>query len=383
MRTVRLARPLPIAVVIPSFHPGGTERQMIELVRRLDPARWSVHLACFRTDGEWFPRAAERAHAVAAFPIDGFARRSTVARLRAFAAWCREHSIALVHTTDLYSNIFFLPGAALAGVPVRIGSRREIAAGKSPAQLALQRAAYACAHHVVANAGAVAARLRKEGVPASRIAVIPNGLDLTRVRPREAGAAQSQTVAMVANLRPGKGHDTLIDAAALVLQRFPEVRFELFGDGTERAALIQRAAARGVSHAVTFLGHVDDVPGRLAGAALFTLPSESEAFPNAVLEAMACGLPVVASAVGGIREVVEHGRTGLLVPPRDPVALADRICDLLTRPDVAAAWGAHGRELVEARYSFERMVGSVTALYDQALTRRLPAWAGQSQYASL
>ncbi len=355
---------------------------MIELVRRLDPSRWLVHVACFRTEGDWFPRAAECAHSVAAFPIDGFARRSTVSQLRAFARWCKEQEIALVHTTDLYSNIFFLPGAALAGVPVRIGSRREIAAGKSLAQLALQRASYACAHHVVANATAVASRLRAEGVRASRIAVVPNGLDLSRFRPR-AARAQTRTIAMVANLRPGKGQDTLIDAAALVLSRFPDVRFELIGDGTERAALVERAAERGVSHAVAFLGHVDDVPARLAEAAIFTLPSESEAFPNAVLEAMACGLPVVASAVGGIRELVQHGHTGYLVPPRDPQALADRICGLLTLPDQATAWGAHGRALVESRYSFDRMVSSITTLYDQALTRRLPAWAGQSQYASL
>lgn len=355
---------------------------MIELVRRLDPARWAVHVACFRAEGAWFSRAAECARSVTAFPIEGFARRASIEQMRAFARWCHERAIALVHTTDLYSNIFFLPGAALAGVPVRIGSRREIAAGKSVAQLALQRASYACAHHVVANAEAVARRLRAEGVRASRISVIPNGLDLTRFQPQSQGAG-SRVVTMVANLRPGKGQDTLIDAAALVLARVPDVRFELIGDGTERAALVARAAQRGVAHAVTFLGHVDDVPARLAQAAIFTLPSESEAFPNAVLEAMACGLPVVASAVGGIREVVHDGHTGFLVPPRDPAALADRLCSLLAQPALAATLGTRGRALVEARFSYERMVAGMTTLYDQALTRRLPAWAGQSQYASL
>ncbi len=355
---------------------------MIELVRRLDPDRWAVHVACFRAEGEWFGRAAECARSVTSFPIDGFARRATFVQLRAFARWCRERAISLVHTTDLYSNIFFLPGAALAGVPVRIGSRREIAAGKSLAQLALQRASYACAHHVVANAGAVASRLRAEGIRASRICVVPNGLDLTRFHPQPDRAA-SRIVTMVANLRPGKGHDTLIDAASLVLRRFPDVRFELIGDGTERQLLEQRAAQRGVAHAVTFLGHVEDVGSRLAQSAIFTLPSESEAFPNAVLEAMACGLPVVASAVGGIREVVQHGETGFLVPPRDPEALADRLCGLLTQPALAATWGARGRALVESRYSFERMVTGITTLYNQALTRRFPARSGQSQYASL
>ena len=184
MGTVLFDRPLPIAIVIPSFHPGGTERQMIELVRRLNPRSWEVHLVAFRRDGAWFERAAECAASVTTFPITGFARTDTLRQMRAFARWCREQRVALVHTSDLYSNIFFLPAAALGSVSVRIGSRREIAAGKSACQIAMQRASYAFAHRVVANADAVAARLRSESVPANRISTVPNGLDLSRFAPR-------------------------------------------------------------------------------------------------------------------------------------------------------------------------------------------------------
>jgi len=375
-------RPLPIAIVIPSFHPGGTERQMIEVVRRLDPRRWQVHLACFKTSGTWFPRAAERAASVAAFPITGFARPSTFTRMRSFAQWCRERRIALVHTSDLYSNIFFLPAAMLAGVPVRIGSRREIAASKTAAQIALQRASYACAHRVVANAEAVAARLRREQVSADRISVVPNGLELSRFTPRVL-PPRLRRIAMVANLRPGKGHDTLIEAAPLILRRFPDARFDLIGAGTERAALERLVSDRGLTHAFTFAGHVEELPQRLSDADLFTLPSESEAFPNAVLEAMAAGLPVVATAVGGIREVVHDQRTGLLVGPRDPQALAAAISGLLADVPRARALATAGRALVEARYSFERMVASIEQMYDLELTRRAPERAVQSQFASL
>ncbi|HUR33058.1 MAG TPA: glycosyltransferase [Vicinamibacterales bacterium] len=375
-------RPLPIAIVIPSFQPGGTERQMIELVRRLDSRRWTVHVACFATGGPWFDRAAEFAASIGSFPISGFAKSQTLAQARRFVHWCREHEIAVVHTTDLYSNIFFLPAAAAAAVPVRIGSRREVAAGKSLAQLALQRAAYGCAHAIVANADAVGHRLRREGVPARRITIVPNGLDCGRHASRVL-VPPLRRVAMVANLRPGKGHDTLIDAAAITLRRFPEARFDLIGDGTERSALEALVTARGLSHAITFAGHVEDVAARLRNADVFTLPSESEAFPNAVLEAMAAGLPVVATAVGGIKEVVEHHRTGLLVEPRNPLALADALCRLFTAPHEARALAAAGRAVVESRYSFERMVASIEHLYDQQLARRAPKRAvQQSQFAS-
>src|SRR5262249_44807257 len=130
--------PVPIAIVMTSFEPGGTERQMIELVRRLDRARFTVHIACFRGQGAWFGRAAEAAASVAEFPVTSFRCPNAAHHLWRFARWCRAQRIALVHTTELYSNIFGLPGAWLAQVRVRIGNRREINPDKSRAQIALQ-----------------------------------------------------------------------------------------------------------------------------------------------------------------------------------------------------------------------------------------------------
>jgi len=355
---------------------------MTELVRRLDPRRWQVHLACLRCDGAWFDRAAEVAASVGTFPVTSFSNAGTFAQMRAFARWCRDRRIALVHSSELYSNIFFLPAAAMAGVPVRVGSRREIAAGKSVAQIAAQRGAYAFAHRVIANAQAVASRLGREGVASWRVSVVPNGLDLSRFTPRPQ-RSRLRRVVTVANLRPGKGHDTLIAAAPSILARVPDAHFDLIGDGTERDSLERLVRERGLTAAFTFAGHVENVPERLADADLFTLPSESEAFPNAVLEAMAAGLPIVASAVGGICEVVHPNRTGVLVPPRNPQALADAICRLMTNPKEAQALADGGRSLVESQYSFDRMVTSIERLYDQELSRRAPGQAVESQLASL
>jgi glycosyltransferase involved in cell wall biosynthesis len=361
--------PLPLAFVMTSFEPGGTERQMIELLRRLDRRRWTVHIACTRAGGGWFARAAESAASVAEFPITSFKRASTLRAMQALAAWFREREIAVAHTVDLYANIFGLPAAAMARVPARIANRREINPDKSLPQIAVQRAAYACAHRVVANSSAVAERLRREGVGASRIRTVANGIDAAAFpeRRRQPGAARILTVA---NLRAEKGHDVLIDAAPHVLRSFPDARFVVAGDGPLREALIARARSRGVDGAFTFLGHCENVASLLADADLFVLPSRSEAFPNAVLEAMASGLPVVASGVGGIRELIDRPQTGVLVAPDDRTALGGAIVRILGDRPLAASLGAAARAHVRARYSFERMVEAFDHIYLETLRAR-------------
>ena len=362
--------PIPIGMVMTSFEPGGTERQMIELVRRLDRARWAVHVACFHARGGWFGRLAEAAASVTEFPVTSFRDPDAARELWSFARWCRANRLAIVHTAELYSNIFGLPGAALARVPVRVANRRELNPDKSVAQLALQRLGYAVAHKVVANSQAAADRLRLEGVPDRKIAVIPNGLAAAQHPDRARGNRPPRRIIVVANLRSEKGHDVLIDAASDIRARFPDATFEIVGAGPERDALVARAASRGVLEAFSFLGHRDDVPARLAEADIFVLPSRSEAFPNAVLEAMAAGLPVIASGVGGILEIVNDGRTGLLTPPDDPRALAERVTALMADQALADSLGTAARAEAASRYSFDRMVASFDALYSSELTQR-------------
>jgi glycosyltransferase involved in cell wall biosynthesis len=369
---VTVTAPLPIAFVMASFDPGGTERQMTELIRRLDRTRWSVHVATFRPRGAWFDRVAECAASIAVFPLTSFKSPSVPLHLARFARWCRDQRIAVVHTAELYSNVFGLPGAALASVPVRVANRREINPDKSPAQIALQRAAYACAHKVVANSRAAAERLIAERVPAHKIRVVANGLECDRYEPRPPRASLSRIV-VVANLRPEKGHDVLIDAAVHVLRAFHDIRIECVGAGPERDRLMARARERGVAHAFTFSGQCDDVPSKLAASDIFVLPSRSEAFPNAVLEAMAAGLPVVASGVGGILELIDHDRTGLLTPPNDPTALAHSLVRLIAAPSFARALGDAARQKAQAHYSFDRMVQAFDDLYLTELSRRF-AW---------
>jgi glycosyltransferase involved in cell wall biosynthesis len=356
------ARPHDVVLMLTSFDVGGTERQMVELVKRLNPTRFRPHVACFHARG---PLLAELPDDVPVreFALHGFARPAALGQFLAFAGWCRRIGPALVHTCDLYANIFGLPAAMLAGVPVRIANRREILTGdKTPAQLRAQQLAYRAAHAVVANSGAARAQLEREQVPADRLRLIPNGLDPAGFRPAAPRAAIREIVT-VANLRPEKGHDTLLAAAPRILASHPDVTFTFAGGGPRRDALETLTRALSLTDRVRFLGECRDVPSVLAGADLFVLPSRSEAFPNAVLEAMAAGLPVVATDVGGIPEIVRNGENGVLVRPDDADALADAVIGLMNRPTHAAALGRAARADVERHYTLDRMVEAFEHLY--------------------
>ena len=365
--------PVPIAIVLSNYVAGGTERQMSELICRIDQRRFKVYPVCFRREGLWLPKVEAAAGVPVEFPLRSFRKPSNLPLALRFARWCRDHDIALVQTCDIYANIFALPAAALARVPVRIGSRRGIAnpAG-TPGLLALQRAAFAFAHRVVPNSEAAAASLRDTGVPAWKIRTIANGIDLEMFHPGPPRQTR-RVITTVANLRPGKGHDVLLRAATRVIARVPEVRFELIGDGVLRPALERLAADLGIADKVVFRGHCADVPARLVDSDLFAFPSFMEASPNGVIEAMAARLPVVATNVGGIPEIVEHGRNGLLVPPGDVDALATALLRLIEQPEEAAALADAARRTVEMRYSFERMVNEFEELYMEELTGR---WTG-------
>jgi glycosyltransferase involved in cell wall biosynthesis len=344
---------------------------MTELIRRIDRTRFDVHVACFRREGQWLPRVEAAGVPIDAFPLGSFTSFRTARQLHAFSRWCRRHRLQVLQTCDIYGNIFALTGAALARVPVRIGSRRGIVSPTGRRSLlTLQRHAYRAAYRVVANSVAAGDALVAEGIPREKVVVIPNGIDLEPFDvPRTSGPGP--VVTTVANLRAGKGHDVLLRAAVHVLRRRPDVRFQFVGDGPLRAQLEQEAEDLAISAAVTFLGHRSDVAAILRGTTIFAFPSLMEAFPNGVMEAMAAEVPVVASAVGGIPELVEHEHSGLLVPPGDDVSLAAALLALLTDDARARRLARAGRETIEERYSFDRMVRDFEGLYLDTLALRM------------
>jgi glycosyltransferase involved in cell wall biosynthesis len=360
---------VPILLVLNTFDPGGTEHQMTELICRLDRRRFDVSVACFRNRGILRERLAAAQVPVTEFPIRGLASANAASHMLSFARLCRAGGIRLVHACDFYANVFALPAATLAGVPVRIGSRRDVTLPeRSPNQRRVQRWSYRLAHRVVANSAAAAEQLIREGVPPARVARIDNGLDLERFEP--ALPPHPPVVTTVAHLRPGKGHDVLLAAAARVVERRPDVRFRIVGDGVRREALEHIAHDLCLERHVHFVGHRDDIAALLRESTLFAFPSFMEASPNAVLEAMAAALPIVTTRVGGIPEVIQHEDNGLLVAASDEAALAAAILRLLEDTALAARLGASARKTVNARFTFERMAAEFESLYLAELEKR-------------
>jgi glycosyltransferase involved in cell wall biosynthesis len=170
-------------------------------------------------------------------------------------------------------------------------------------------------------------------------------------------------VLTVARLEEQKGLEHLVEAAALI----PDVVFVIAGEGSRRAPLEARAQALGVHDRLVFLGYRQDVPDLLACCTVFVLPSLFEGLPLAVLEAMGAGRPVVATRIGGTDEIITDGYTGLLVPPRDSVALARAIRRVLSDTDLARRLGKAGQRRALYEFSAERMAAQVTHIYDELL----------------
>jgi glycosyltransferase involved in cell wall biosynthesis len=205
------------------------------------------------------------------------------------------------------------------------------------------------------------AGLRARTCRAGRTVVIHNGVELDRPRRESGAAARPFTVLSVGRLRPPKDFGTLIRAMA-ALER-GSVRLRIAGDGPERAALASEVARLGLDGDVELLGARTDVDELLADADLFVLASESEGLPMSVLEAMAAGLPVVASAVGGVPELVREGETGTLVPPGDSAALAIAIRRIAADPELRDRLGAAGRRRAEREFSLARFQRDHLELY--------------------
>jgi glycosyltransferase involved in cell wall biosynthesis len=217
------------------------------------------------------------------------------------------------------------------------------------------------ADRVIAISAAVAATLLAAGVPAARICVIPSTVSLPELAEAADTGPREGPIVAVGALTREKGHDVLLDAMALLLRHRPTTRLVIAGTGPLRAALQQQAGALGIAGQVELRGSLADIPSLLRQGAVLAHPSRREALGTAVLEAMAHGLPVVASETGGLGELLQDG-AGLLVPPESPEALAVALLTVLTQPETARALAATARERVAA-YAGDGMTGRVMQVY--------------------
>jgi glycosyltransferase involved in cell wall biosynthesis len=289
--------------------------------------------------------------------------------------------VDVVHSHDMYSNVFGTFWARAAGTPVVLSSRRwDVFASRAYA--VANRIAYRRSDCVVANSPAVARIVRsQEGVAEDRIAVVPNFADdaaFVAPRPEERARLLAElgvprdalVIGVVANLTPIKDHATFLRAVARLAPAWPSLHAVLVGDGECRATLVARAREAGIADRVHFAGLRPNVPNLHHLFDVSALTSVSEGFPNSLVEAMAAGRPVVATAVGGVVDAVEDGVTGLLAPAGDDGRLAALTASLLEQPVRRRAMGAEAHRRARERYSADAAIGSLETLYESLVAQR-------------
>lgn len=364
------SRPIPIALLSNHGHVlGGGEISLLDLAATLDRSRWTPTVIT-PTEGEVAARCRAVGLDTRIVPLPTV-RRPTWQAWRSVASLrrlCRETGARLLHANGSRAMIF----AALTGAlhacaviwHVRVADREPF----------LDRVLARRAAVIVVNSEAV--RRRLPWVKHPKVRVVYNGIDLSRYAPREQAVearaawgvpAAAPLVMSVGRFVPYKGYHDLVDAAAYMHRDVPDAHWVLIGDGELKSALTAQAAERGLEKHVHVIGWRDDVPELLAHSDLFVLPSHGEHFGRVVIEAMAMAKPVVATASGGVPEIVQDGETGLLVPPADPPALSRAMTNLIRDRATAQRMGLAGRRRVEERFSLERHVREMDAIYAECI----------------
>jgi glycosyltransferase involved in cell wall biosynthesis len=359
---------------------GGTERVVWELATRLPRQRFDVRV--------WLspaPALDEFAAALEAqgLPVDRVAEVDSRWDLRGMTStWMRLRRLRpdLLHVHHVWpaADRYLAALARAAGVQRFVVTEHIVGESHSAGQRALKRDELSRADAVTAVCGAIADRLVSDyGVPRERVRVVPNGADApdeaaeagpARQWRERFGAALIRPLWVVAaRLEEQKGHAVLLDALAEVWKRGLDFTLAVAGDGALRGALEERASQLGLGTRVRFLGALDDIGPLLAAADAVVLPSLWEGLPLTLLEAMARSRPVIATAVGGVPEVVDHAENGWLVPAGDVVALADALELFHRKSDRATRLGRAGGELVRRDYHWQAVVEGFESVYDEVL----------------
>jgi glycosyltransferase involved in cell wall biosynthesis len=345
------ATPARVVFLLEDLEYGGTQRQALELARRLDRSRFQVEL--------WVLRAGDDLASVARewdLPVVWMARSGWVGPQSLWGLgkrlWQAPPDLLMLLT--VIPNIWGRLWGRSARVPVIVGNCRG---GAAPWRQH-ERWLWPLAHHILCNSAILKDLLVScYGLPPTRLTVVQNGVDTDFFQPRSGVQPQGPPVLLsVARLVPDKDHDTLLAAFARLAAHHPGAQLWLVGNGPRRPALEHTVQDLGLAGQVKFLPTTNDVRHLYQQADIFVLSSVAEALPNVILEAMAAGLPVVATRVGGVPEAVASETTGLLVAPRDAPGMAAALARLVDEPEMRRSLGRRGRERAVAEFSFGAMV---------------------------
>ena len=339
----------------------------------------NIFLAALNDQGVLKPEAdALGFREIPEFPLTSFYNYNFLKQLKRCVRFIKANKIEIVHTHDFYTNIFGIAAARLAGVPLKIASKRETSGVKSQAQKTIEKRIFRLADQIVANSKAVETYLVEDGVAQEKINVIYNGLDLQRLTPKETNRRKIceqlnlptgeniKFITLVANLRHAvKNQPMFLRVAQTIKEKVPEAHFVLAGEGELKNDLENLARELKIADRTHFIGRCTRVPELLAVSYAGVLTSFAEGFSNSILEYMAARLPVVATNVGGAREAIAENETGFIVESNDAGTMAERLVQLLENSERAKQFGGRGRRVVEENFSCQRQLRQTLALYNQ------------------
>ncbi|HYD47987.1 MAG TPA: glycosyltransferase [Terriglobales bacterium] len=382
-------RKIRVAYVIKEMIVGGSQTHLMQVLRLLDRSRFEPVMYCLSGRGPLLEDVrALGVEVISPAASRGFHGVDLAVRVRALASSLRERQIDVVHAYLLRANLVGSLAARAARVPIVLCSKRGCHERRGFELLSAKIGNY-LADRVTANAEAVRQFVHgNEGCRLDKMTVIPSGINTTRFQPLPPADYKGAlglppgrlVVGIVTRGRVRKGVEEFIRAIGLVRARRADVHGLIVGEVPVEDSLTALIDEAGVRDHLTLLGARKDMPEVLSAFDLFVLSSHDEGMSNAILEAMAMERPVVATDVGGTGEVVRHGESGLLVPPRNPIALAKAILEVAEDPQRARAMGALGREIVESKFSANAMVRQMQDLYLDIAAQRGLAW--QPQLAS-
>lgn len=363
------ARPARVVLLLENLHFGGTERQALELARGLDRRRFQPEIWTMAAGDDLEPLA--RAWNIPLVSLSRWPKPGPAALTRLYLH-LRKQRPDLLLTLTAVPNIWGRLLGYLSDTHLVVGNVRGLTHHRQH-----EGWLWPFASHILCNTNVIKDILNKDcKISFSRITVIPNGVDTDFFRPPIPAPERKPIILCVARLVPDKDHETLIRAFTLVNRDHPEAQLWLVGDGPRKQDLVKLAMQTLPANRFRFLPGRGDLRPLMEQAALLALSSRQEAFPNVVLEAMAMGLPVVATRVGGLPELVTPGETGWLTPVGNAAALAAAISQLLADPETRRAFGQAARQRVEQNFSLSAMVRRHQEVFDTLLQEKAAAGAG-------
>jgi glycosyltransferase involved in cell wall biosynthesis len=374
--TVSGGRPIRLLYLIVDLPVGGAEIHLLNLIRNLDRDRYSPVVLCIGKNGPIGEEIAKEGVPVKELGLlrKGGPDPGIVRSLREFF---RKEKISLVHSHLYHANYYGRLASFREGIPAVCTIHNTYASPKLHRRLINRWLARKTARMIAVSVPVRDDILRYDGVDPSKVVIIPNGVDpdrfdipLTRVEARERLGipADHFLIGTVGRLEEQKGLQYLLDAVRILREGGKKAYLLMAGSGREEIRLREQAIRGGIEDAVFFLGARTDVPELYRAMDVFALSSLWEGGPITLLEAMASGIPVVATPVGFVPEILRDGVNGLLVPLRDPVILGEALWRVREDPAWAEAMGREGRESVRCGYTHRHLVEKVMAVYEEVLS---------------